>query len=60
MLLHQPIDYHAERRPTHAALNGHDFEWDYRTLIERSHTIARLLLDAGVKREDRIGVLGLN
>ena len=45
MLLHQPIDYHAERRPTHAALNGHDFEWDYRTLIERSHTIARLLLE---------------
>ena len=60
MLLHQPIDYHAERRPTHAALNGHDFEWDYRTLVDRSHTIARLLLDAGVKREDRIGVLGLN
>ena len=60
MLLHQPIDYHADRRPTHAALNGHDFEWDYRTLVERSHTIARLLLEAGVKREDRIGVLGLN
>ncbi len=60
MLLHQPIDYHAERRPTHAALSAHDFNWDYTTLVARSHAVARLLLDAGVKAEDRIGVLGLN
>ena len=57
MLLHQPIDYHAERRPTHAALSAHDFNWDYTTLVARSHAVARLLLDAGVKAEDRIGVL---
>ena len=34
MLLHQPIDYHAERRLTHAAISAHDFSWDY-TLVAR-------------------------
>ena len=60
MLLHQPIDYHAQRRPSHAALSAHDFSWDYTTLVARSHAVARLLLEAGIRAEDRIGVLGLN
>ena len=60
MLLHQPIDYHAQRRPTHPALAAHDHHWDYATLVSRSHAVAQLLLEAGVKPEDRVGVLGLN
>ncbi|MCH1493020.1 MAG: long-chain-fatty-acid--CoA ligase [Luminiphilus sp.] len=60
MLLHQPVDYHAQRRPTHGALAAHDHHWDYATLVSRSHAVAHLLLEAGVKPEERVGVLGLN
>ena len=60
MLLHQPVDYHAYRRPTHMALSAHDYTWDYATLCAKSHTIAHFLSDAGVTGADRIGVLGLN
>ena len=51
MLLHQPIDYHAERRPSHGLppiLN-----WDYTTLMTRSHAVARLLLEP--RSRQRIG-----
>lgn len=60
MLLHQPIDYHAQRRPTHVALAAHDHHWDYAKLVNRSHAVAHLLLEAGIKPQDRVGVLGLN
>ena len=60
MLLHQPIDYHATRRPHAPALAAADYQWDYKTLVERSHAIAQTLLDMGVQEGERVGVLGLN
>ena len=60
MLLHQPIDYHAARRPHAPALAAADYQWDYKTLVERSHAIAQTLLDMGVQEGERVGVLGLN
>ena len=60
MLLHQPVDYHAERRPTHKALSATDYQWDYKTLADKSHAIAQLFLEMGVTAGDRVGVLGLN
>ena len=60
MLFHQPIDYHAHRRPDHTALSAPDYEWSYGTLVQKSHAIATLLAELGVTAGDRIGVLGLN
>jgi len=60
MLLHQPIDYHATRRPHSPALEASDHTWDYRTLVARSHAVAQTLLDLGVAEGERVGVLGLN
>lgn len=60
MRLHQPIDYHADRRPHHTAVVAHDHHWDYGTLVARSHAIARLMREQGISEGDRIAVLGLN
>ena len=60
MLLHQPIDFQANRRPSNPALSAHDYVWDYATLVQHSHDVARLLIDHGIQPGDRIGVLGLN
>lgn len=60
MLFHQPIDYHAGRRPEHTALTAPDYQWDYATLANKSHAIAHLLAELGVTAGDRVGVLGLN
>lgn len=60
MLLHQPIDFQSTRRPSNQALTAHDYTWDYQTLAQHSHDVARLLLEQGVQPGDRIGVLGLN
>ncbi len=60
MLLHQPVDYHAQRRPQHPAISGHDYCWDYATLVARSHAVAHQLVTLGVAAGDRVAVLGLN
>ena len=60
MLIHQPIDYHAHRRPASPALSAADHSWNYQTLVQRSHAVAQTLLDMGVAVGERIGVLGLN
>ena len=60
MLIHQPIDYHAERRPQSLALTAADYEWDYATLVAKSHNVAAALIEMGVTPGNRVGVLGLN
>lgn len=60
MLLHQPVDYHASRRPQSIALSASDYTWDYATLVAKSHVVAAMLVEMGVGTGDRIGVLGLN
>ena len=60
MLLHQPVDYHAQRRPTHPAISGGDYCWDYATLAKCSHAVAHQLVEMGVAVGDRVAVLGLN
>lgn len=60
MLLHQPVDYHAIRRPTAPAITAHDHSWDYQTLVARSHSVAQVLREMGINAGDRVGVLGLN
>ncbi len=60
MLIHQPIDYHAERRPKGLALTAADYEWDYATLVAKSHNVAATLIEMGVTPGNRVGVLGLN
>ncbi len=60
MLLHQPVDYHADRRPSHPAITATDHQWDYATLVAKSHAIAQLLAEMGIAAGDRVGVLGLN
>jgi len=60
MLIHQPIDYHAHRRPKNVALSAADYTWDYATLASKSHSVATALINLGVSHGDRVGVLGLN
>lgn len=60
MLLHQPVDYHADRRPSNPAITAHDHTWDYQTLVAKSHSVAQLLIEMGITAGDRVGVLGLN
>lgn len=60
MLLHQPVDYHAQRRPQYPAISAGDYRWDYATLVARSHAVAHQLVELGVTAGDRVAVLGLN
>ena len=60
MLLHQPVDYHADRNPTKMAISASDHQWDYGTLVSQSHSMAQLMTEMGVNAGDRVGVLGLN
>lgn len=60
MLIHQPIDYHASRRPQNIALSAPDYEWDYATLAAKSHSVAAALTELGITAGNRVGVLGLN
>lgn len=60
MLLHQPVDYHADLRPARPAIDAHDHQWTYSDLVARSHAIARFLQSQNVQVGERIAVLGLN
>lgn len=60
MLYHQPILYHADRRPKNIAITAHDYTWNYQSLVNAGHAVARFLLRENVQQGERIGILGLN
>lgn len=60
MLIHQAIDYHARRRPSHSALITDSTQYDYQTLHQRSLHLAQAFLNQGINPGDRVGLLGQN
>lgn len=56
-LLHQSIDETASRNPEHPAFRHGGSQVTYAQLAQRSNQLARLLIDRGVRRGDRVGIL---
>ncbi len=55
-LLHQTIDRSADRNPDRPAFRFLGQTLTYADLVERSNALARTLVDAGVRRGDRVGI----
>jgi amino acid adenylation domain-containing protein len=55
-LLAQIVDSTAERYPDKEAFRFYDQSLTYAELVQRSNSLARLLVELGVKRGDRVGV----
>jgi acyl-CoA synthetase (AMP-forming)/AMP-acid ligase II len=60
MLLHQPVDHHAQRRPSASSISAHDYQWTYDDLVKASMQLAAFLLAQSVGVGDRVAILGLN
>ncbi|MDG0978844.1 MAG: long-chain-fatty-acid--CoA ligase [Halieaceae bacterium] len=60
MLIHQAIDYHARRRPSHKALITEGTQYGYHILQQRSINLAQFFLVQGIVPGERIGLLGQN
>ena len=56
-LLHQMIDEAAMRRPEAPAIRCDGETLSYEQLARRSNRLARVLLDTGLERQDRVAVL---
>ena len=56
-LLPHLVDQSADRRPDSAAIRCRGVELSYAELAEQSNRVAHYLVDRGVKRGDRVGVL---
>lgn len=56
-LLPQLVDQSADRHPDSAAIRCRGAEMSYATLAEQSNRVAHYLVERGVKRGDRVGVL---
>lgn len=56
-LLHDSIDRAAEAFPDHEAFRMDGVGLTYSTLLSQTNQLARVLVDQGVKRGDRVGIL---
>ncbi|WOE74190.1 long-chain-fatty-acid--CoA ligase [Alterisphingorhabdus coralli] len=57
---HACVDYWAERRPEHIALEDADGSYSYSELAEKSTALAKAFVGSGLKTGDRIAWLGKN
>ena len=55
-LLPQAIDRAADRAANHEGVRCRDQSLSYEELVQRSNTLAHMLVDQGVKRGDRVGI----
>ena len=55
-LLHQALDRSAERYPDHPAMRFNGRGLTYREMAEKTNQLARLLVEQGVCKGDRVGV----
>jgi non-ribosomal peptide synthetase component E (peptide arylation enzyme) len=56
VLVHEWLSRSARRFPDKTALVCGEHRWTYKQLDQRTHHLANALLDAGVKRQDRVVV----
>jgi len=57
VLVHEWLSRSARRFPDKTALVCGEHRWTYKQLDQRTHHLANALLDAGVKRQDRVVIL---
>ncbi|MEM1131524.1 MAG: fatty acid--CoA ligase [Pseudomonadota bacterium] len=57
---HECVDYWAEKRPAHIALEDTDGTYSYAELAEKSTALAKALIGSGLETGDRIAWLGKN
>ncbi len=55
-LLHHSVDESARSTPDHEAFRFEDQSLTYAMLMERANRLAGMLVEAGVKRSDRVGI----